>query len=235
MAANPDVPIIDGDDARRLRRRLVGELEAEGCADQRVLDAVASVPRHVFTAGHGLAASYANRPLSIGGGQTISQPLVVAWMADAANLDTDANVLEIGTGSGYGAAVLSRLVGSVVSVERLADLAETASWVLGQLGYANVEVHVGDGSLGWPAGAPYDAIVVTAGAPQVPSALVDQLVDGGRLVVPVGVEAAQRLIRVTRHGSHTRTEDLGGVAFVPLVGEQGWSPTRDGELNPDER
>ena len=223
-------PLGDGHDARRLRRLLVDELELERCAGPKVLAAIASVPRHVFTAGHSLNASYDNRPLPIGSGQTISQPLVVAWMADAAGLDEQSRVLEVGTGSGYGAAVLSQLAASVVTVERLADLAERAQWVLGQLGIDNVAVHVGDGSLGWPPDAPYDAIVVTAGAPVVPDALVDQLADGGRLVLPVGDEGNQRLVRVVRLGERTETEDLGAVAFVPLVGDQGWSPREERRL-----
>ncbi len=135
-------------------------------------------------------------------------------------------MLEIGTGSGYQAAVLSRLAAHVVSVERLAPLAERARRILARLGYHNVEVHVGNGSLGWPQGAPYDAIIVTAGAPHVPPALLGQLADGGRLVIPVGSRTMQDLLLVTRAGATTHTQNLGPVRFVPLIGEQGWPDER---------
>ncbi len=165
-------------------------------------------------------------PLPIGAGQTISQPLIVGLMTQALALRGSERVLEIGTGSGYQAAVLSRLAAHVVSVERLAPLAERARRILARLGYHNVEVHVGNGSLGWPQGAPYDAIIVTAGAPHVPPALLGQLADGGRLVIPVGSRTMQDLLLVTRAGATTHTQNLGPVRFVPLIGEQGWPDER---------
>lgn len=205
-----------------LRAELVDELRHDGSAGERVLEAMATVPRHLFTLGHTYAAAYENRPLPIGSGQTISQPLVVAWMAEAAEIASGDRVLEVGTGSGYGAAVLAELAGSVTSVERIATLADNARWVLGQAGYDQVEVVTSNGTMGWRRGAPFDAIVVTAASPEVPASLIGQLADGGRLVIPVGDRHSQQLVRVRRQGTHTHTENLGAVAFVPLIGEQGW-------------
>ena len=192
-------------------------------ADATVLGVVGRVPRHRFTPGHSLAAAYANHPLPIGDGQTISQPLVVAWMADAAELQPGDRVLEVGTGSGYGAAVLAGLAAEVITVERIGRLAHQARRVLADVGVDNVTVVEGEGTQGWLPGAPYDAIVVTAAAPDVPAGLADQLAEGGRMVVPVGEPGAQRLVRVRRHGDDRQYEDLGGVAFVPLVGAGGWT------------
>jgi len=221
MPSGPDV--LDPDEAARCRAGLVAELEAEGIAGSRVLAVVGTVPRHRFTGGHGIRASYGNHPLPIGDGQTISQPLVVAWMAEAAELAPTDRVLEVGCGSGYGAAVLAGLAAEVVSVERIDRLAATARHVLDEVGVDNVTVVHGDGTEGWVAGAPYEAIVVTAAAPDIPDALVGQLADGGRLVVPVGGPEGQRLIRVRRSGDRREVEDLGAVAFVPLVGSGGWT------------
>ena len=214
---------LDPPEAVRHRAGLVAELEAEGIASSRVLAVVGDVPRHRFTGGHGIAASYGNYPLPIGDGQTISQPLVVAWMAEAAELTPGDRVLEVGCGSGYGAAVLAGLCADVVSVERIERLATNAREVLASVGVDTVTVVHGDGTGGWEAAAPYDAIVVTAAAPEVPDALLRQLADGGRLVVPVGGPEGQRLLRVRRRGVEREVEDLGAVAFVPLVGAGGWT------------
>jgi protein-L-isoaspartate(D-aspartate) O-methyltransferase len=192
--------------------------------DPRVIDALMAVPREAFIPAEHRPSAYANVPLPIGEGQTISQPLVVGLMTQALRLSGRERVLEVGTGSGYQAAVLSRLAARIVSVERIPALAERAQRVLHRLGCGNVEVHVSNGSLGWPSAAPYDAIVVTAAAPAVPAALVDQLGEGGRLVVPVGGRAGQYLALVIRRGGRTDTQTLGPVRFVPLLGEGGWTP-----------
>ena len=204
------------------RQRLVAELRREGVHDERVLAAIGAVPREQFVPQEHREQAYRNAPLPIGAGQTISQPLVVGLMTQALALQGPERVLEVGTGSGYQAAVLCRLAAHVVSVERFPALAERARAVLARLDCRNVEVHVSNGSLGWPPGAPYDAIIVTAGAPTVPRDLVAQLAEGGRLVIPVGDRAGQELVLVTRHGDQTQTQRLGPVRFVPLVGEQGW-------------
>lgn len=204
------------------RERLLAELRREGVHDERVLGALRAVPREVFVPREHREYAYQNIPLPIGGGQTISQPLIVGLMTQALLLQGTERVLEVGTGSGYQAAVLCRLAARIVSVERLPALAERARQVLARVGCHNVVVHVSNGTLGWPDDAPYDAIVVTAGAPEVPPALVAQLAEGGRLVIPVGPRASQHLLRVTRRGPDTPTENLGPVRFVPLIGEQGW-------------
>ncbi len=213
----------DPDDRRAERRRLVRtQLESRGVVSPAVLDAMASVPRHRFVAADLSDQAYQDKPLPIGHGQTISQPYMVAAMAEAADIGPGDRVLEIGTGSGYGAAVLAELADAVWTVERHRSLAREAADRLSKLGYGNVSVVHGDGSLGWPDEAPYDAIVVTAAGPAVPDALRDQMVDGGRLVMPVGGRYGdQRLVRIVRSGDRYESEDLGGVRFVPLIGEQG--------------
>ena len=207
------------------RHRVARHLVARGITDPAVLAAMATVPREAFVPPAERRHAYDDRALPIAEGQTISQPYVVALMTEALELAPDDRVLEVGTGSGYAAAVLAGCAGSVVSVERVPALAAAAAAVLADLGVAGVEVHVADGTLGWPAAAPYDAIVVTAGGPDVPAALVDQLAPGGRLVLPAGPLGRQRLVRVRRtdDGGVGPVEDLGAVAFVPLIGEQGWS------------
>jgi protein-L-isoaspartate(D-aspartate) O-methyltransferase len=169
-------------------------------------------------------SSYEDGPLPIGEGQTISQPFIVAFMTEALQLRGGERVLEIGTGSGYGAAVLAEIAAHVVSIERIAALAERARATLQRLGYRNVEVVVGDGTLGWPAAAPYDGIVVTAGGPFVPPSLRSQLRTGGRLVMPVGADPyGQTLVRLTRRvDGEDQREDLSPVAFVPLIGAEGF-------------
>lgn len=209
------------------------ELELLGIENPAVLRALGAVPREEFVSPELREFAYRNVPLPIGAGQTISQPLIVAVMAEALTLKPMDRVLEIGTGSGYAAAVLSKVAKEVFTIERIAELANTAAARLKQLGYANVHVRTGDGTLGWPEAAPFDAITVAAGGPQVPPALLEQLAVGGRLVIPIGDDPeSQRLIRVVRYGrTDYRYEDLGGVRFVPLIGATGW---QDGVQPPPE-
>jgi protein-L-isoaspartate(D-aspartate) O-methyltransferase len=214
------------------RERMVAtQIEARGITDPLVLDAMRIVPRERFVPASLAKFAYDDGPLPIGHGQTISQPYIVAVMAQAAGLKPGARALEIGTGSGYGTAVLSRLAAEVYTVERVGTLADAARDRLAKLGYGNVHVLEGDGTLGWAAHAPYDAIVVTAGGPRVPKALLDQLAVGGRLVMPVGPAARhQRLVRVTRTDvQEYQYEDLEEVAFVRLIGAEGW--TEGGEAS----
>lgn len=199
-------------------------LAGRGIRDRAVLDAMREVPREEFIDEIIFDSAYGDHPLPIAEGQTISQPYIVAYMAEALELSREDRVLEIGTGSGYGAAVLSRIVTAVYSVERLGGLARSARDRLARLGYTNIVVHEGDGTLGWPEHAPYDGIVVTAGAPHVPAQLREQLAIGGRLVIPVGSSSElQTLVRVRRLSGHDyRSENLCGVRFVPLIGAEGW-------------
>ncbi|MCD6553707.1 MAG: protein-L-isoaspartate O-methyltransferase [Chloroflexi bacterium] len=212
------------------RERMVrSQIEARGIRDPRVLAAMRQVPRHLFVPVHMRGSAYRDTPLPIGEGQTISQPYIVALMTEMLELTGEERVLEIGTGSGYQAAILGLLAREVYTVERLPHLARNAEEVLRQLGYTNVHIRVGDGTLGWPEHAPYEAIIVTAASPEVPSPLLDQLADGGRLVVPIGPRWTQTLVRVRREGDKFRKEYLTSVAFVPLVGEHGWDE-REGLL-----
>lgn len=210
--------------ARRRAAMVREQIEARGVHDARVLQAMRELPRERFVRPGWEAEAYNDNPLPIAAGQTISQPYIVAFMSEALQLRGGERVLEIGTGSGYAAAVLGRLAKEVHTVERHAVLADGAAAVLSALGVNNVQVHTADGTLGWPAAAPYDAIVVTAAGPEVPVALLAQLAVGGRLVMPVGErEGAQWLLRLTRASEHeTRREELMGVRFVPLTGAQGW-------------
>jgi protein-L-isoaspartate(D-aspartate) O-methyltransferase len=208
-----------------LRKMMVErQLVPMGIFDKAVLAAMGEVPREEFVPPELRSLAYEDGPLPIGQGQTISQPFIVAYMAQALELTHSETVLEIGTGSGYAAAVVSRIAAEIHSTERLATLAEAARLRLKGLGYVNIHVHVGDGSLGLPGHAPYDAIVVTAGAPWVPEALKQQLAPGGRLVIPVGNHIdLQELVRVRRVGEKEYTsERLIGVRFVPLIGTDGW-------------
>ncbi|MFB0557265.1 MAG: protein-L-isoaspartate(D-aspartate) O-methyltransferase, partial [Dehalococcoidia bacterium] len=181
----------------RTRQSLLKYLDHE-IADKRVVEAMKRVPREAFVSQEQYHAAYDDRPLSIGFGQTISQPFIVALMVQALELRGDEKVLELGTGSGYEAAILAELAQQVVTVECIPELAESASQVLDKLGYSNIEVHVAGKTLGWPEGAPYDAIIVSAGAPPVPQVLVAQLTWNGRLVIPVGSRWQQELLRVTK-------------------------------------
>ncbi len=208
----------------RLRREMIArQIAGRGLHNPQVLAAMAAVPREDFVPHALRAQAFDDRPLSIGAGQTISQPYMVAWMLDALDLRGDERVLEVGTGSGYAAAVLAELCAEVLTIERIPELARTAATRLRRHGRGNVQVRLGDGSLGWPEAAPFDAIVVAAGGPDVPPALQAQLAVGGRLVMPVGPPNRQRLLRLRRTADDRFTrEDLGPVVFVPLVGAQGW-------------
>ncbi len=206
------------------RRRMVEtQLVARGVCDPEVLRALGRVPRHLFVDQALRDRAYSDSALPIGHGQTISQPLMVAAMTQALQLEGGEKVLEIGTGSGYQTAVLAEIAERVFSVERLAALYRRARALLDKLGYHRVVLRHGDGTLGWRDHAPYDAVVVTAGAPHVPAELLDQLVTGGRLVIPVGDRRQQSLLRITRHADGDRCEELGGCVFVSLVGSDGWS------------
>jgi protein-L-isoaspartate(D-aspartate) O-methyltransferase len=200
------------------------QLVQRGITDSRVLDAMATVPRHLFVPPEARAQAYGDRALPISEGQTISQPYIVALMAQALSLRPGDRVLEVGAGSGYAAAVLSRLAGEVYTIERWPALAEAAERSLHDLGYTNVHVFHGDGTAGLPAYAPFDAVVVSAAAPWVPRPLREQLGEGGRLVIPVGGRDEQILLRLTRTDHRTQTERLGEVRFVPLIGEHAWEP-----------
>lgn len=200
------------------------QIVGRGVHDPKVLAAMRKVPRHEFVPEELRESAYEDGPLPIGEGQTISQPLIVALMTEAAQLRGGERVLEIGTGSGYGAAVLAEIASEVVTIECIEGLATNARATLDRLGYRNIEVLVGDGTLGWPAAAPYDAILVTAGGPYVPPSLRAQLEPGGRLVMPVGEQHfGQTLVRLTRGADgEDRHEDLSMVSFVPLIGAEGF-------------
>jgi protein-L-isoaspartate(D-aspartate) O-methyltransferase len=204
------------------------QIAAGGVVDPWVLHAMRTVPREGFIPASLQVSAYDDGPLPIGDGQTISQPYVVAVMTQAVQPKPGNRALEIGTGSGYAAAVLATIVSEVYTVERLGQLAEGAQRHLAALGYRNVHVLHGDGTLGWPEHAPYDVIIVTAGGPFVPPALLEQLAIGGRLIMPVGsARRFQRLVRVTRIAADTyEREDLEEVAFAPLIGKQGWQDAR---------
>ncbi|MFH0799429.1 MAG: protein-L-isoaspartate(D-aspartate) O-methyltransferase [Pseudomonadota bacterium] len=206
------------------RRRMVSEqLVPGGVRDPRVIAACAKVPRHMFVSPGMETQAYEDRPLQIGFGQTISQPLMVAIMSEALELTGSERVLEIGTGSGYQAVILAELAKEVFTVERIAELSIRARKVMYRLRYNNIKLKVGDGTLGWPDEAPFDGIIVTAGAPVVPEALTAQLVEGGRLVIPVGGEEMQYLDIIQRVGNDLRRRTITACRFVKLLGAQGWS------------
>lgn len=203
------------------RARLIEYLRQE-IKDQRVLEAMARVPRELFVPPESRHVAYEDGPLPIGYGQTISQPFIVALMTQALELTGQEKVLEVGAGSGYQAAILAELAQQVITVERLLPLAERARKVLDSLGYTNIAIHQAEEALGWPEDAPYDAIIVAAGAPMVPPELLAQLAIGGRLVIPVGSRYMQQLYRVTRHRDKNEVENLGGCCFVSLIGSGAW-------------
>jgi len=216
VQANPS-RVEDSAEAQSYRMALMHEISRE-IADQRVFDAMARVPRHLFVPGASLGRAYADAPAPIGYGQTISQPTIVAIMTQALELGGHERVLEVGTGSGYQAAILSLLASEVYTIEIVKELAEEARIRLPRLGYANVHVRAGDGYKGWPEQAPFDRILVTAAPDELPQALIDQLADGGVLVAPVGSnDRWQRLLRYRKTGKRISSEDLGAVRFVPMV------------------
>jgi len=208
----------------RLRKRMVDEqLAARGIRDRRVLSAMATTPRHAFVPEALRERAYDDHPLPIGYGQTISHPYTVALMTEALELQGTERVLEIGSGSGYQTAILARICANVFTIERIAALAARARAVLDQLGLYNVALRVGDGTIGWNAEAPFDAIIVTAGTPQVPRPLLSQLRAGGRLVVPIGEEDSQTLLRLRVDASGVTEEYIGDCRFVKLLGRYGFA------------
>jgi protein-L-isoaspartate(D-aspartate) O-methyltransferase len=209
-------------DLEAQRQQLLESLRKSGIYDERVLAAMASIPRELFVDEAHRSFAYVDRALPINMGQSISQPFMVAFMTQALELSGKERVLEIGTGSGYQAAILARLAAHVYSVERHQQLAYVAAQHLLQLGLNNISLYVGDGSLGWPDAAPYDRIIVTAAAPLVPQHLVAQLVVGGILVIPVGSQERQQLLAVHKTSFEPQITLLGNCVFVPLVGEEGW-------------
>jgi protein-L-isoaspartate(D-aspartate) O-methyltransferase len=210
-------------DYEQARARMVrDQLVARGILDERVIEVTRQVPRHLFVPEARRSQAYEDRPLPIGYGQTISQPFIVAFMTASLELTGQEKVLEIGSGSGYQAAILSLLAREVISIECIKELADSVRVRLVNLGHDNVRVVLGDGSLGYPDEAPFDAIMLTAAAPDVPPPLREQLADGGRLVGPVGSRYDQVLVRLRRYGDKWKRETLGPVIFVPLVGQYGW-------------
>jgi protein-L-isoaspartate(D-aspartate) O-methyltransferase len=208
-------------DTDRARKALVSSLSSE-IRDQRVLTAFSKVPRELFVPSELWAFAYDDRPLSIGYGQTISQPYVAALMTEALELRGGEKVLEIGTGSGYQTAILAELGASVYSTERISELGEAALSLLKGLGYDSVTIRIAHKELGWKAESPFEAIIVTAGAPSVSPGLLDQLDLGGRLVIPVGSKWEQELLKITKGESGNRVQNLGSVRFVPLIGDGAW-------------
>jgi protein-L-isoaspartate(D-aspartate) O-methyltransferase len=214
-------PAPRADDTARTREReqmVAQQIAARGVRDEHTLDAMRKVPRHLFVPPEVASQAYADHPLPIGHGQTISQPYIVAFMTEALDLDKGDTVLEVGTGSGYQAAVLAEIASRVYTIEIVEPLAEEAGARLKDLGYDNVEVRAGDGYQGWPEAAPFDAIMVTAAAPRIPEPLKEQLTDGGRLILPVGDEW-QELVVVTRRGDRFEPKRVLPVRFVPMTGE----------------
>ncbi len=203
------------------RARLIEQLNTD-IKDKRVLAAMSRVPRDLFVPPESRHLAYADRPLPIGWEQTISQPFIIALMTGALELNGSEKVLEVGTGSGYQTAILAELSRQVITVERVPALLEAARRVLDSLGYTNIEMHAAEETLGWQSGAPYDAILVTAGAPNAPDDLIAQLAIGGRMVVPTGPRYAQELCKITRRKDNNLIQNLGGCRFVPLIGKGGW-------------
>jgi protein-L-isoaspartate(D-aspartate) O-methyltransferase len=206
----------------RARQKMVDRLQKKGIHDARTLEAMMAIPRHLFVEEALQDRAYDDHPLPIGFGQTISQPFMVAWMTQLLNVEKHHRILEIGAGSGYQTAILAYLAKIVYAVERLPELARKAEGRLKQLRFNQVIVKVFDGTVGWAEHAPYDGILVAAGSPEIPQPLVEQLVIGGRLVIPVGDEKQQELLRLTKREKDNLIEDAGPCVFVKLVGEHGW-------------
>jgi len=208
-------------DLERAKENLINYLTHE-IADECAVQAMRRVPREDFVRPEHYHEAYDDRPLSIGFGQTISQPFIVALMVQALELKGNEKVLELGTGSGYEAAILAELAGEIVTVEIIPQLAESAKRVLEKLGYSNIKVRIAGKSLGWSEEAPYEAIIVSAGAPSVPQVFLDQLAWKGRLVIPVGSRWQQELLKIKKYKKGNKVENLGGCYFVPLIGEGAW-------------
>ncbi|RJP35921.1 MAG: protein-L-isoaspartate(D-aspartate) O-methyltransferase [Phycisphaerales bacterium] len=223
MADDPQITIDDEWGARQRVRMVEEQLRARGISDARVLAAMGAVPRERFVPASTRFQAYDDGALAVGEGQTISQPYIVGYMTAELDVGAEHRVLEVGTGTGYQTAVLARLATRVYTVERLPRLAQAAAETLAALGVANVVTRVGDGSLGWPEEAPFDRIIVTAGAPGVPQTLLNQLTDGGILVAPVGELSSQRLVRVVRRGRTFHERPGIGCRFVKLIGGEGWN------------
>ncbi len=218
---------MNPDDYAYARRQMIDkQLVAHGITDTRLLEVMGSLPRHWFVDEALEPQAYGDYPIGIGEGQTISQPYIVALMTEALHLKGAEKVLEIGTGCGYQTAVLSFLVKQVYTIERLKSLGLKARSHLKKLNIRNVVLRIGDGTHGWPETMPFDAIISAAGGPDIPQPLVDQLAEGGRLIVPVGTQDQQRLLRVTKAGEKLETDDLGPCRFVKLVGDFGWKRQR---------
>ncbi len=209
--------------ARARRTMIRGHLQDRGITDPRILDAFRRVPRERFVSPKHLRDAYADYPLPIGLGQTISQPYIVALMIQELDVQPSDRVLDVGSGSGYQTALLATLAEKVFAVEQFADLSERAQKTLNDLGITNVHFRVGDGSVGLPDEAPFERIICGAAAPDLPAPWVEQLVDGGRIVLPVGGRDSQTLLRVEKHGPDIRQTNICGVRFVPLLGEKGWA------------
>lgn len=208
-------------DFEEARARLISQLGDE-IKEERVLAAMSRIPRELFVPAASRHLAYEDRPLPIGWKQTISQPYIIALMTQALELTGNEKVLEIGTGSGYQAAILAELASQVITVERVPPLAEAAQRVLDRLGYTNIKIHLAEETLGWKRGAPYDTIMVTAGAPEVPADLLAQLAIGGRMVIPVGSRYIQELCKITKRRDKNVIQNLGGCRFVSLIGKNAW-------------
>jgi protein-L-isoaspartate(D-aspartate) O-methyltransferase len=215
------------DDYAELRKRMVQEqIASRGIRDPRIIASMEKIPRHLFVPENLRDQAYEDSPLPIGEGQTISQPYIVAWMTSLLEISEDDRVLEVGSGSGYQTAVLCELAGQVYTIEMNAELAARAEEALRLLGYKNFAIRIADGTRGWPEEAPFNGVMVTAGAPSVPQPLLDELADGGRMVIPVGSKSMQMLTLIRRKGGEFETVQEGNCAFVPLLGEFGWQKKR---------
>jgi len=208
-------------DFKAARAKLTEYLGSE-IKDKRVLAAMSRIPREEFVPAEYRHQAYEDRPLPIGWEQTISQPYIIALMTEALELAGGEKILELGTGSGYQTAILAELAGYVITVERVPQLAESAREVLHRLGYTNIEIHLAEETLGWKKGAPYDAVMVTAGAPGIPDDLLSQMAIGGRMIIPVGSRYTQELCKVTRRQDKNTVQKMGGCRFVSLIGKNAW-------------